>query len=163
VNTGKKVFFHEELNLRGLTRRNAPKADGDGGFLPNGQSSKSGLNKSWLDAAFGQFFKLLGQVAAKANASVVEVKPNYTSQILSYRDDFVFTDQNMRQYFDQGLKLYIDRDVNASINIKRVGLDVFPTIKRRKGNPVVVSSTTNSTSKEVLNALFEHQKPTLKA
>ncbi|WP_039896816.1 RNA-guided endonuclease TnpB family protein [Lyngbya sp. PCC 8106] len=163
VNTGKKVFFHEELNLRGLTRRNAPLSDGDGGFLPNGQSSKSGLNKSWLDAAFGQFFKLLGQVAAKANASVIEVKPNYTSQILSYRDDFVFTDRNMRFDFDEGLKLYIDRDVNASINIKRVGLDVFPTIKRRKGNPVVVSSTTNSTSKEVLNALFEHQKPTLKA
>ncbi|PSO70685.1 MAG: transposase, partial [Cyanobacteria bacterium QH_3_48_40] len=36
---------------------------------------------------------------------------------------------------------------------KRVGLDVFPTIKRRRGNPVVTSSTTNSTSKEVLTVL----------
>ncbi len=163
VDTGKKVFFHEKLNLKGLTRRNAPKLDEDGTFLPNGQSSKSGLNKSWLDAAFGQFFKVLGQVAAKANASVVEVKPNYTSQLLSYRDEFVFTDRNKREYFDEKFKLCVDRDVNASINIKRVGLDVFPTIKRRKGNPVVVESTTNSTSKEALTALFEHQKPTLKA
>ena len=106
---------------------------------------------------------MLGQVAAKANASVVEVQPNYTSQLLSYRDEFVFTDRDLREYFDEELKLCVDRDVNASINIKRVGLDVFPTIKRRKGNPVVVASTTNSTSKEALSALFEHQKPTLLA
>jgi len=32
---------------------------------------------------------------------------------------------------------------------------VFPTIKPRRGNPVVVSSTTNSTSKEVLTVLFK--------
>lgn len=130
VNTGKKVFFHEKLNLKGLTRRNAPKIDENGSFLPNNQSSKSGLNKSWLDAAFGQFFEVLGQVAAKANASVVEVKPNYTSQLLSDRDEFVFTDRDMREYFDSELKLIVDRDVNASVNIKRVGLGVFPTIKR---------------------------------
>ncbi|NEP52160.1 MAG: transposase [Moorea sp. SIO3C2] len=164
VNTGKKVFFREKLNLKGLTRRNAPKIDEDGRFLPNGQSSKSGLNKSWLDAAFGQFFEVLGQVAAKANASVVEVQPNYTSQLLSYRDEFVFTGRNMREYFDSEFKLIVDRDINASINIKRVGLDVFPTIKRRRGNPVIVEpTTTNSTSKEVLTALCEYQKPTLKA
>ncbi len=162
VNTGKKFFFHEKLNLKGLTRRNAPKINDDGTFLPNGQSSKSGLNKSWLDAAFGegaspgvspgvyaarQFFEVLGRVAAKANASVVEVKPNYTSQLLSYRDKFVFTDRSMREYFDEQLQLIVDRDVNASINIKRVGLDVFPTIKRRRGNPAIVEpTTTNSTS-----------------
>jgi putative transposase len=163
VSTGKKVFFHEKLNLKALIRRNQAKQDEEGKFIPNGQSSKSGLNKSWLDAAFGQFFNVLGQVAAKANASVVEVQPNYTSQLLSYRDEFVFTDRNMREYFDPQLQLIVDRDVNASINIKRVGLDVFPTIKRRKGNPVIVNSITNSTSKEVLTALLKHQKPTLKA
>ena len=161
VNTGKKFFFHEKLNLKGLTRRNTPKINDEGTFLPNGQSSKSGLNKSWLDAAFGQFFEVLGRVAAKANASIVEVKPNYTSQLLSYRDEFVFTNRNMREYFDEKLQLIVDRDVNASINIKRVGLDVFPTIKRRRGNPVIVEqTTTNSTSKEVLTALVEYQKPT---
>ncbi|MDY7004345.1 MAG: transposase [Cyanobacteriota bacterium] len=164
VATGKKVFFLELLNLKGLTRRNAPKLDDDGTFLPNGQSSKSGLNKSWLDAAFSQFFEVLGQVAAKANASVIEVQPNYTSQLLCYRDEFVFTDRDMREYFDSELKLIVDRDVNASVNIKRVGLDVFPTIKRRRGKPVIVEPTaTNSTSKEALSALLEHQKPTLKA
>ncbi len=44
---------------------------------------------------------------------------------------------------------------SLTLILKRVGLDVFPTIKRRRGNPVVVSSTTNSTLKEVLTALFK--------
>ena len=66
----------------------------------------------------------------------------------------------MRQYWDEKESLMVDRDVNAAINIKRVGLGLFPTIKRRRGNRVVTKSTTNSTSKEVLAVLRIHQKPT---
>jgi len=155
VRTGKKVFFHEDLNLAGLTKRNAPKQDEEGKHLPNGQSAKSGLNKSWLDAAFGQFFSTLGYIAGKAGAVVIEKNPAYTSQILCYRDEFVFTDTSIRKYWDESLKLWVDRDINAAINLKRLGLDVFPRIKRRRGNPVVVASTTHSTSKEVLTALLK--------
>ena len=155
VRSKKKVFFYEDLNLKGLTKRNAPKQDETGKYLPNGQSAKSGLNKSWLDAAFGQFFDILSYIAEKAGAKVVAKNPAYTSQILSYRDEFVFTDCSIREYWDEEFKIWVDRDINAAINLKRVGLDVFPTIKRRRGNPVVVSSTTNSTSKEVLTVLFK--------
>jgi putative transposase len=81
------------------------------------------------------------------------VKPAYTSQLLAERDEFVFTDCNIRQYWDELELLFVDRDINASINIKRVGLGLFPTIKRRRGNPVVIESTTNSTLKEVLETL----------
>lgn len=155
VGTGKKVFFHEDLNIAGLTKRNGVKQDEQGKYLPNGQSAKSGLNKSWLDAAFGQLFLILGYIAGKAGAVVIEKNPAYTSQLLSYKDEFVFTDCSVRKYWDDQLKIWVDRDINAAINLKRVGLDVFPTIKRRRGNPVVVSSTTNSTTKEVLTALIK--------
>jgi len=155
VRTGKKVFFHESLNLKGLTKRNSPKQDEEGKYLPNKQSAKSGLNKSWLDAAFGKFFSTLAYIAGKTGAVVVEKNPAYTSQLLCYRDEFIFTDCSIRDYWDEELKISVDRDVNAAINLKRVGLDVFPTIKRRRGNPVVVSSTTNSTSKEVLTVLIK--------
>ena len=163
LKTGKQVFFHEKLNLNGLSRRNKVKPDEKGGYLPNGQSAKSGLNLSWADAAFGQFFEILKYKAEKAGAIVKEVNPAYTSQLLSYRDEFVFTECSIREYWDQELKLLIDRDINAGVNIKRVGLDVFPTIKRCKGNPLTQNSVTNSTLKEVLLA---HQswatgKPTL--
>ncbi|BAZ26206.1 putative transposase IS605 family protein [Kalymmatonema gypsitolerans NIES-4073] len=74
VRTGKKVFVHEDLNLKALSKRNKAKLDEDGKFLPNGQRAKSGLNKSWNDAAFGQFFITLGYIAAKAGARVIAVK-----------------------------------------------------------------------------------------
>lgn len=153
MRTGKKVFFHEDLNLKGLTRRNAPKQDETGAYIPNGQSAKSGLTLSWVDAAFGQFFEILGHIAGKAGAKVIAKNPAYTSQLLSYRDELVFTDCRIREYWDDIEKLLIDRDINAAINIKRAGLDVFPAIKRRKGSIVIVGSITDTTSKEVLHTL----------
>jgi putative transposase len=153
VRTGKKVFFHEDLNLKGLTKRNKVKQDEDGTYLPNGQAAKSGLNKSWADAAFGNFFKILGHIAEKAGSVVIAKNPAYTSQLLSYRDEVVFTDCNIRDYWDDDLKLLVDRDINAAINVKRVGLDMFPTIKRRKGGIVIVASITNDTSKEAIQIL----------
>ena len=159
LNTGKKVFFHEKLNLAGLSRRNKTKQDNNGKYLPNGQSAKSGLNKSWGDAAFGQFFNILKFKAEKAGALVIPVNPAYTSQLLPYKDEFIFTNCGIREYWDEELKLLIDRDLSSSVNIKRVGLGLFPTIIRRKGKVVIGSSVTNSTLKEVLTALRGFQKP----
>jgi len=153
VRTGKKVFFHEDLNLKGLTKRNAPKQDETGAYLPNGQSAKSGLNLSWADAAFGQFFQILGHIAGKAGAVAIAKNPAYTSQLLAYRDEFIFTDCNIREYWDEVENIRVDRDVNAAINLKRVGLDVFPRIKRRKGGIATIGSITDDTSKEVLRIL----------
>ena len=129
--------------------------------MPNGQSAKTGLNKSWNDAAFGQFFTILDYIAEKAGAVTISVNPAYTSQLLPYKDELIFTDVSIRKYWDEELKLLVDRDISSSINIKRVGLDVFPTLKRRRGkNPVVIVSTTNSTSKQVLSILRGLEKPT---
>ncbi len=160
LKTGKKVFFHEKLNLAGLSRKNKAKQDEDGKYLPNGQSAKSGLNKSWADAAFGIFFNILKFKAGKAGALVIPVNPQYTSQLLPYKDEFIFTDISIREYWDEEYQLLIDRDLSSSVNIKRVGLGLFPTLKRRKGKTVIGSSVTNSTLKEVLTALRGFQKPT---
>jgi putative transposase len=153
VRTGKKVFFHEDLNLRGLTKRNKAKKDENGTFIPNKQSAKSGLNKSWNDAAFGQFFTTLDYIASKAGAKVMGVNPAYTSMLLAYRDEIVFTDCSIRNYFDREERFNVDRDINAAINIKRVGLGLFPTIKSRRGKVVITTTATASTSKEVLVVL----------
>lgn len=159
VRTGASVFFHEELDLKNLTKRNKSKQDETGKFLSNGQSAKSGLNKSWLDAAFGQVFNILEYIAGKAGAKVVAVKPNYTSQFLSYRDEKVFTDYNIREYWDEIENLLVDRDINAAVNIKRVGLELFPTINSRSGK--MTRSYTHFTAKEILRSLRSSQKPTL--
>ena len=108
---------------------------------------------SWSDAAFGQFFQILGNIAEKAGAIVIAKNPAYTSQLLSYRDEVIFTDLGVRQYWDKVEQIWVDRDINSGINLKRLGLDVFPSIKRRKGGIAIVNSVTDSTSKEVLHIL----------
>ncbi|NJK69800.1 MAG: transposase [Microcoleus sp. CSU_2_2] len=155
--TGAKFFFYEDLNLKGLTKRNKVKDD-DGTYLPNGQSAKSGLNKSWLDAAFGQFFKTLDYIAAKAGAVVISKKPAYTSMVLCYRNEMIFTDCSIRDYWDEQNFLMVDRDINAAINLKRLGLDIFPSIKRRSGNLSVVGTMDDSTIKEILYTLHRAAK-----
>ncbi|WP_017294827.1 RNA-guided endonuclease InsQ/TnpB family protein [Geminocystis herdmanii] len=151
IRTDKKVFFVENLNLKGLSKRNKVKKDIEGKYLPNGQSAKSGLNKSWLDAAFGNFYEILSYIAEKAGAVVIKVNPAYTSQVLSYRDEIVFTDCSIREYYDLIEDIRVDRDINSSINIKRVGLDLFLTINRRSGK--ITKSKTGSTTKQVLAVL----------
>lgn len=161
VRSGAKFFFHEDLNLKGLTKRNKVKQDEDGKYLPNGQSAKSGLNKSWQDAAFGQFFKTLDYIAAKAGAVVISQKPAYTSMVLSYRNEIIFTDCSIRDYWDEQNSLMVDRDINAAINLKRLGLGIFPSIKRRSGNLSIVGTIDNSTAKEILHTLHRAaKKPT---
>jgi putative transposase len=57
--------------------------------------------------------------------------------------------------------LMVDRDLNAAINLKRLGLDIFPSIKRRSGNLSIVGSIDNSTAKEILHTLDRAaEKPT---
>ncbi|MEG5058232.1 transposase [Microcoleus sp. A2-C5] len=162
VRTGKKVFFHEDLNLKGLKARNKPQHSDDGTFLPNGQSAKSGLNKSWSDAAFGNFFTTLNYIALKAGAVVISKNPAYTSMVLCYRDEIIFTDCSIRDYWDEQESLMVDRDLNAAINLKRLGLDIFPSIKRRSGKISVVGTMDESTTKEILHTLHRAaKKPTL--
>ncbi len=74
------VLIIEDLKLNNLTRRAKPKLDNDGTWLPNNQRAKSGLNKSMLDAAHGQFIQVLKFVAWKLGKTVKAVNPNGTSQ-----------------------------------------------------------------------------------
>jgi putative transposase len=153
VRTGKKVFFHEDLNLKGLSKRNKAKQDEVGTFLPNGQAAKSGLNKSWMDAAFGNFFKTLDYIAEKAGAVVISKNPAYSSMVLCYRDEIIFADCGIRDYWDEQHSLMVDRDINAAVNLKRLGLGIFPSIKRRSGKLAIVGTMDESTTKEILHIL----------
>ena len=47
----------------------------------------------------------------------------------------------------------VDRDINAGINLKRLGLDIFPSIKRRSGKINIVGTMDDSTTKEILHTL----------
>lgn len=139
----KKVIFVEDLELKNLTRRNKAKQDENGKYLPNNQSAKSGLNKSFLDAGFGQFVDILSYKVEKTGMKVIRVNPKYTSQVCSCCNAYVEKTLSDRIHNCNECGITLDRDVNAAKNIKRVGLGLFPTIKRRKGK------TNSSTLKEI--------------
>lgn len=159
VRTGKKVFFPEDLNLKGLGKRNKAKQSEDGTFLPNGQAAKSGLNKSWNDAAFGLFLETLAYIAEKAGAVVRKQQPAYTSILLSYRNEAVFHSLSDRVYSDGIERLMVDRDINAAINLKKRGLGIFPTIKRRSGNLSISGDIDDSTVTSILDILRDSGSP----
>ncbi|QIZ00857.1 RNA-guided endonuclease InsQ/TnpB family protein [Streptomyces sp. S1D4-11] len=76
------VIGHERLNTAGMTR--APKAkpdpDNDGAFLANGAAAKAGLNRSILDAGWGQFLGILANKAESAGRRVIPVDARNTSR-----------------------------------------------------------------------------------
>ncbi|MCN9239333.1 transposase [Streptomyces sp. RY43-2] len=76
------VIAHERLNTAGMTKSPAPKPDpdNDGAFLPNGAAAKAGLNKSILDAGWGQFLGILANKAESAGRLVIPVDPRNTSR-----------------------------------------------------------------------------------
>ncbi|MGL5058607.1 MAG: RNA-guided endonuclease TnpB family protein, partial [Microcoleus sp.] len=91
-------------------------------------------------------------------AVVVSQKPAYTSMVLSYRNEIIFTDCSIRDYWDEQNSLMVDRDLNAAINLKKLGLGIFPSIKRRSGNLSVVGTIDNSITKEILHTLHRAAK-----
>lgn len=76
------VIAHEDLNIAGMTRAPEPKSDPDkpGAFLANQASAKAGLNKSVLDAGWGQFLTILVGKAEKAGRRTVGVNARNTSR-----------------------------------------------------------------------------------
>ncbi|MBC9730179.1 RNA-guided endonuclease TnpB family protein [Streptomyces sp. TRM68367] len=76
------VIGHEKLNTAGMTKAPAAKPDpeNDGAFLPNGAAAKAGLNRSILDAGWGQFLSILANKAESAGRRVIPVDARNTSR-----------------------------------------------------------------------------------
>jgi putative transposase len=69
----------EDLRVAAMTRRPEPKPDGAGGYVTNGAAAKGGLNRSILDAGWGQFIAILTAKAEGAGRRVVAVDSRHTS------------------------------------------------------------------------------------
>ncbi|NLU67728.1 RNA-guided endonuclease TnpB family protein [Streptomyces sp. HNM0574] len=81
------VVGHEKLNTAGMTKAPAPRPDpgNDGAFLPNGAAAKAWLNRSILDAGWGQFLGILAQKAESAARRVIPVDARNTSRTCPLR------------------------------------------------------------------------------
>ncbi len=71
----------EDLKIKNMVRRVEPRSDPNtpGGWLPNGQAAKSGLNRAIHDAGWAAFVGILNAKAEEAGRRVVDVDPRHTS------------------------------------------------------------------------------------
>ncbi len=118
------VWVVEDLSLKNWTRRAPVKTDIEDGnlvYLPKGQAAKSGLNKSILDAAQGQFTTVIKYVAGKLGKSVVFVDPKGTFQRGNclYKGPKEFSDRWHSCLCGESW----NRDENSAKPIKKIGLN----------------------------------------
>ena len=126
------VVFVEDLTVKNMSRRAKPKQDKTGSFLPNGQAAKSGLNKSIADVGWAQFVEILTVKAERAGQIVIKVNPKGTSQHCSDCLSYVPKELSDRWHSCPHCGMDADRDTNAAMLIKKVGLGVVLTIKRSR-------------------------------
>ena len=119
------TIVFEKLQPANMSKRPKPKQDEEtGDYLPNGASAKAGLNKSILDAGWGQFQQICKNKAECAGSRVLFVSPKSTSQLCSRCGAIVQKDLEERRHVCScGCDL--DRDYNAALNIKRRGLQAL--------------------------------------
>src|SRR5215475_2483661 len=102
-----------------MTKAPEPNPDPEqpGHFLPNGAAAKGGLNKSMLDAAWGQFQFFTVYKAESAGRQVVLVDPRYTSERCSGCGELVPKALSERVHQCPWCGLVLDRDHNGAICI----------------------------------------------
>jgi putative transposase len=115
------VIYLEDMQVRNLSRRPAPKPDGHGGYAHNGASRKAGLNKSIQDAGWYAFRMILACKAVWAGKRVEAVPPAYTTQDCSGCGERVQKSLSVRTHVCTNCGLVLDRDENAARNILWAG------------------------------------------
>ena len=115
------TIYVEAIQPANLSRRPAPKPDGNGGYLPNGAKAKAGLNKSIRDAGWRSFLTILAFKAVCAGKRVEAVPPAYTSQDCSRCGERVPKSLSVRTHICPSCNLILDRDENAARNIQWAG------------------------------------------
>ncbi|MFB2983812.1 RNA-guided endonuclease InsQ/TnpB family protein [Microseira sp. BLCC-F43] len=128
-----RIIFVEYLSLKNLIRRNKPKTDSEGNYVANGQSARAGLNKSFVDAAHGQFVSILKWVAWKLGKRVIEVDPWGTSQHCHNCLNKTPKALSDRWHDCSNCGVSMQRDHNSAILIKKVGLGVASLKNALKG------------------------------
>ena len=121
----------EDLAVGNMTKRCASKPDPEhpGQYLPNGQSAKSGLSKSILDAGWAELRRMLEYKAEWYGRDLIVIDRYYPStQLCSHcgaqtgpkgQDEL-----NVRAWTCPDCGTTHDRDVNAAENILAAGLAV---------------------------------------
>ena len=127
VDSESRVFVFEDLKIQNMTRK--PKAKQDpvtGKFLRNGARVKAGLNRAILGSGWGKTVQFTTYKGLRKNKLTIKIRPNGTSQECS-RCGHTHPDNREIQslFVCQRCGFTANADYNASLNIKRRGVDAL--------------------------------------
>ena len=126
----------EDLNVKGMSSRVKPKKAEQTGYAPNGQAAKSGLNKSIRDVGFSMLKTMIEYKADWYGVNVIKIgrftpSSKVCSNCDAINDTLTLAD---REWACANCGALHDRDVNAAINIKRIGIEQY--CKNKTGKPL---------------------------
>jgi len=117
------TIYLEDLNIKGMSHRCKLKQDENGKYLPNGQSAKSGLNKSILDVAWGTFINFLEYKASWNDKQIIHIDRFFPSSKTCSKCGWINNSLtlNDREWICPKCGEKHDRDFNAATNIQNEG------------------------------------------
>jgi putative transposase len=129
----------EDIKISNLNRRPKPKKREDGkGWERNNAKAKSGLNKSFSDAALGQLLIMIEGKAQTHQREFIKVAPHFTSQDCPQCGSRQKKNLSQRTHRCVCCHYIAPRDVAASINIKAKAdfTRSYPTLVMGKVKPL---------------------------
>ena len=146
----------ETLNIKGMSTKCKPKQDKNDKYLPNGQSAKSGLNKSILDASWCMFVDMLKYKAEWYGKNIIEIDKFEPSSKTCHVCGAINKKLELkdRSWTCNNCNTIHDRDHNAAINIKNFALKNYLSGEHRQENhdelPTLAGVTTHETHKSLV-------------
>lgn len=120
------LIAHEDLDIKNMIKRPAPRPDGSGGYEPNGSKAKSGLNREISSAGWGMFISMLTYKAEGAGRTLVAVEPRYSSQRCNRCGDVSKENRRGERYSCRKCGHQDHADINAARNVLGAGLALHP-------------------------------------
>lgn len=120
INPSKKYYFYvgEELDLKRMMKSAKGTVENPGVNV----KQKAGLNRSFANVASGKIINQLTYKAEEADKCMIWVNPYNTTQMCSKCDAIIKKSLKQRTHHCLYCGLQLDRDLNASYNIKKKGL-----------------------------------------
>jgi len=140
----------EDLNVSGMMKRVKLKKDEKGNYIANGQSAKSGLNKSISDVGWSTFVEMVKYKADWQGKNVLFIgrfdpSSKTCSDCGSINKELALSD---REWTCKACDITHDRDHNAAKNIKSFAMNkknmcVERTLKNHEELPTLVGALTH--------------------
>ncbi|MGB3204553.1 MAG: transposase [Crinalium sp.] len=122
----------EDLNIKGMVKRCKPKrCEETGRFLSNGQAAKKGLNRSILDASWGDLISKIEYLAAKLGKIVLKVNPKHTSQTCSACGCIDSANRDREKFICVDCGFFAHADLQAALNIKNRAIKQYGLLIKR--------------------------------